>query len=232
MIRDEERTNERLRTEDLAGAGEHGRPDGEEEFRPTNDDFRSSDDEFTQRPVDADEFPHRPADEDDPYRGSTGTVDRDTLETEPVRDPADEPEPVDADARTEPETEVVEAEPTDTVDTPDTMDAPETMTEEPPAAAMPSAGGDELPQMFQADQVERFRTEWQQVQINFVDDPREAVQSADHLVAEVMQTLASTFSAHKGELEGQWQQGAEVQTEELRVALRRYRTFFNRLLDI
>ncbi|MER5615154.1 hypothetical protein [Streptomyces sp. NPDC002215] len=62
-------------------------------------------------------------------------------------------------------------------------------------------------------------------------DPREAVSAADTLVAEVMQALARTFPDHKQGLEGQWQRGEEVPTEELRVALQRYRSFFNRLLN-
>ncbi|MCX4848315.1 hypothetical protein [Streptomyces sp. NBC_00893] len=77
---------------------------------------------------------------------------------------------------------------------------------------------------------EEFRGRWQRIQGDFVDDPREAVGAADTLVAEVMQALARTFSDHKQALEGQWQRGEEVATEDLRVALQRYRSFFNRLL--
>jgi len=86
-------------------------------------------------------------------------------------------------------------------------------------------------ELFGRDQVDRFRGEWRDLQARFVDEPREAVQGADHLVAEVMQSLAGTFNDHKHELEGQWQHGSEVKTEELRLALRRYRTFFDQLLN-
>ncbi|MEU9414458.1 hypothetical protein [Streptomyces sp. NPDC048272] len=75
-----------------------------------------------------------------------------------------------------------------------------------------------------------FRERWAEIQGRFVDDPKEAVTSADTLVAEVMQELARTFSTHKQELEGQWGRGEEVATEDLRLALQRYRSFFNRLL--
>ncbi|MFH8573914.1 hypothetical protein [Streptomyces sp. NPDC017993] len=78
---------------------------------------------------------------------------------------------------------------------------------------------------------EEFRSRWQRIQSEFVDDPREAVGAADTLVAEAMQALAATFSQHKQGLEGQWHRGEEVETEELRVALQRYRSFFNRLLN-
>jgi hypothetical protein len=65
----------------------------------------------------------------------------------------------------------------------------------------------------------------------FVDDPQEAVQTADGLVAELMQSLASSFDEHKGRLESAWQSGDDPDTEELRQALQRYRSFFDRLLS-
>ncbi|MEJ8667546.1 hypothetical protein WKI71_00275 [Streptomyces sp. MS1.AVA.1] len=68
------------------------------------------------------------------------------------------------------------------------------------------------------------------MQNKFVDDPREAVHTADALVADVMQQLATTFADHKQELEGQWNRGEQANTEDLRQALRHYRAFFNRLL--
>jgi hypothetical protein len=77
---------------------------------------------------------------------------------------------------------------------------------------------------------ERFQQRWSDVQARFVDDPQEAVQTADGLVAELMQSLAQGFSEHKGRLESQWQQGGTPDTEELRQALQMYRSFFNRLL--
>ncbi|MET8586703.1 hypothetical protein ABZX39_38455 [Streptomyces collinus] len=95
-----------------------------------------------------------------------------------------------------------------------------------------SGGSDEeLPQLLADDEERAFRDRWQTVQNRFVDDPRQAVHDADTLVAEVMQTLATTFAQHKKDLEGQWGEGRQVDTEELRGALRRYRSFFNRLLS-
>ena len=75
-----------------------------------------------------------------------------------------------------------------------------------------------------------FRSRWEAVQIAFVDEPRDAVRSADQLVAELMQRLAQGFSEARADLEGQWEGGGDVSTEDLRVALQRYRSFFNRLL--
>jgi hypothetical protein len=78
---------------------------------------------------------------------------------------------------------------------------------------------------------EDLRRRWSDTQARFVDDPREAVQTADGLVAELMQTLARSFSEHKGELETQWNSGGDPGTEELRQSLQRYRSFFDRLLS-
>jgi hypothetical protein len=77
---------------------------------------------------------------------------------------------------------------------------------------------------------ESFRRRWSEVQTRFVDDPQEAVQTADGLVAELMQSLARGFSEHKGRLESEWQRGGSPDTEDLRRALQRYRSFFDRLL--
>ncbi|MEU9303190.1 hypothetical protein [Streptomyces sp. NPDC048269] len=79
-------------------------------------------------------------------------------------------------------------------------------------------------------EAEEYRTKWSEIQGRFVDDPQDAVRSADSLVAEVMQNLAGTFATHKQGLEGQWDRGEQVATEDLRLALQHYRSFFNRLL--
>jgi hypothetical protein len=77
---------------------------------------------------------------------------------------------------------------------------------------------------------DRFRHRWHDVQSAFVDDPRRAVQDADQLVAELMRTLATTFAERKRSLEGRWQEGVAAETEDLRLALRGYRSFFDQLL--
>ncbi len=88
---------------------------------------------------------------------------------------------------------------------------------------------DEAQTLFDNVDVDRFRDSWQGIQTAFVDDPRRAVKEADELVAVVIQNLATTFADHKKELESAWSQG-EPATEDLRIALRRYRSFFNQLL--
>lgn len=81
------------------------------------------------------------------------------------------------------------------------------------------------------DQTERFTTRWEEIQASFVDEPRDSVAQADALVADLMQRLAAGFSAERERLEGQWDSGDDVSTEDLRVALTRYRSFFDRLLS-
>jgi hypothetical protein len=84
--------------------------------------------------------------------------------------------------------------------------------------------------LFDEADATRFRARWSEVQTSFVDDPKRAVQDADVLVAELMQSLASAFSERKHLLENQWQQGSGAETEDLRLALRGYRSFLDQLL--
>ena len=72
---------------------------------------------------------------------------------------------------------------------------------------------------------------WRDIQTGFVDEPRDSVAQADALVAELMQRLAAGFSEERQGLEGQWDRGDDVSTEDLRIALTRYRSFFDRLLS-
>ncbi len=81
------------------------------------------------------------------------------------------------------------------------------------------------------DQSEHFTTRWQEIQTSFVDQPRDSVEQADALVADLMQRLAAGFSNERERLEEQWDRGDDVSTEDLRVALTRYRSFFDRLLS-
>lgn len=81
------------------------------------------------------------------------------------------------------------------------------------------------------DQSERFNMRWHEIQTSFVDQPRDSVQQADALVADLMQRLAASFSNERERLEAQWDRGDDVSTEDLRVALTRYRSFFDRLLS-
>jgi len=86
--------------------------------------------------------------------------------------------------------------------------------------------------LFPPDEATRFHNRWTEVQSGFVDEPRAAVERADSLVAEVMKKLAEGFAHERDALEHQWDRGGNVTTEDLRVALQRYRSFFDRLLKI
>jgi hypothetical protein len=81
------------------------------------------------------------------------------------------------------------------------------------------------------DVAKEFRSRWDTVQIGFVDDPRQAVRQGDELVGQVMKSLAETFSNERATLEGQLDQTDKASTETLRIALQRYRSFFERLLS-
>jgi len=91
-------------------------------------------------------------------------------------------------------------------------------------------GNGALPELYDERRAESLRDRWQDLQGRFVDEPRETVEEADALVAEMLQELARGFADARSGLESQWSSGDDVSTEELRVTLRRYRAFFERLL--
>jgi hypothetical protein len=111
-----------------------------------------------------------------------------------------------------------------------------------PAGVQPETGEDtvvesrpaamQMAPLFSSEQTSQLRDRWTDVQTGFVDEPRQAVEQADSLVAEVMQQLATTFADERGKLEQQWDRGDDISTEDLRVALQRYRSFFDRLLAV
>jgi hypothetical protein len=76
------------------------------------------------------------------------------------------------------------------------------------------------------------RQRWQNIQADFVDDPKSAVGRADELVASLIKRLAEVFANERAKLEHEWDKGEDVSTEDLRQALRRYRSFFDRLLSV
>jgi hypothetical protein len=86
--------------------------------------------------------------------------------------------------------------------------------------------------LFSGNEANELRARWDAIQVGFVDEPRGAVEQADTLVATTMKRLAEVFAAERSKLEGQWDQGENVSTEDLRLALRRYRSFFGRLLSV
>lgn len=90
---------------------------------------------------------------------------------------------------------------------------------------------DERQALLADDATSDVRSRWEEIQASFVDEPRRAVEEADTLVAELMQRLADSFAQEREGLEGQWDRGDEVSTEDLRIALQRYRSFFDRLLS-
>jgi len=86
--------------------------------------------------------------------------------------------------------------------------------------------------LFSADEAQGFRSRWDAVQTEFVDEPRKSVQEADNLVESVIQRLSKMFTDERSNLETQWESGDNISTEDLRLALQRYRSFFTRLLSV
>jgi hypothetical protein len=104
-------------------------------------------------------------------------------------------------------------------------------SERPASADRPDAAEDSAP-LVDSSTADELRRRWDQIQTGFVDEPRKAVEDADSLVAEAMKRLAENFSSQRNELERQWDHGDQVSTEDLRQALRSYRSFFRRLLSM
>jgi hypothetical protein len=86
--------------------------------------------------------------------------------------------------------------------------------------------------LFHDEEGRGFRTRWDGIQTGFVDQPRAAVEQADALVVEMLKRLTDGFGNERAKLESQWSRGQDVSTEDLRIALKRYRSFFERLLSI
>ena len=99
------------------------------------------------------------------------------------------------------------------------------------AATAPAIDQQAAP-LFLPEEAKDFRARWDAIQASFVDEPRQVVEQADTLVAVAMKRLAEMFTAERTKLEGQWDRGDNVSTEDLRLALRRYRSFFGRLLSV
>ena len=91
---------------------------------------------------------------------------------------------------------------------------------------------EKLAPLFPHETAGEFRHRWDQIQFGFVDDPKRAVREGDELVAQVMKCLAQSFSQERTRLEQELNDSGAQSTENLRMALRRYRSFFHRLLSL
>jgi hypothetical protein len=95
--------------------------------------------------------------------------------------------------------------------------------------AQSAAAGETL--LFSDSEVEDWRSRWSNVQAGFVDQPRQSVEQAEELVSTVLHRLAESFTSERESLERHWTSGDNVSTEDLRIALQRYRAFFGKLLN-
>ena len=101
-----------------------------------------------------------------------------------------------------------------------------------PRATSTSSAKEDLEALFNEDEAKKFQSRWLDIQSKFVDDPRDAVKQADDLVADTLKSITMNFSNRRIALEQQWNGGKDVSTEDLRVALKSYRSFFQRLLSL
>ena len=113
-----------------------------------------------------------------------------------------------------------------------TADVARQMDERARQAQQRPEGADSHPPLLPNEVTQRLQSEWTNVQASFVDEPREAVRRADELVASAIRDIAETFAKERSGLEAQWDREGDVSTEDLRVALTRYRSFFHRLLSM
>jgi hypothetical protein len=97
-------------------------------------------------------------------------------------------------------------------------------------AASAGTNGGTSAALLNRDDIEHFRSRWNDIQVKFVDEPRSSVQQADALVSEAVDKITQIFGSERSTLESQWKQNNNVSTEDLRQALQHYRSFFNRLV--
>jgi hypothetical protein len=211
-----ERSDERLSTRDLASGAEEREAGGERDVPPTD-------------PADGSQSPVEPVDgpggEADTGAAPRDAGDRDLAGERPA-DATDSTGAVATEQRTEREP-VGES----------SAAAPEAIAPANPPSP-DSAGSAEATAASERDEPApllqdsgEFHARWEQIQVRFVDEPRGAVEDADALVATVMKSLAEGFAQEREHLEAQWGRGEDISTEDLRVALQRYRSFFQRLLS-
>jgi len=122
----------------------------------------------------------------------------------------------------------------DVVDTPEEELENEQPIEEriPKNKTQTDTRNDELVPLFEEDAARKFRSRWLAIQSKFVDDPGDSVKQADDLVADVIKNVTMNFANRRVSLEKQWNGGDNTSTEDLRLALKQYRSFFDRLLTL
>jgi len=122
----------------------------------------------------------------------------------------------------------------DVVDTPEEKMENERQAEEriPENKTQTDTLNEELVPLFEEDAARKFRSRWLAIQSKFVDDPGDSVKQADDLVADVIKNVTMNFANRRVSLEKQWNGGDNTSTEDLRIALKQYRSFFDRLLTL
>jgi hypothetical protein len=121
---------------------------------------------------------------------------------------------------------------TEDVATEEEAESQESVIDEEDRATADAESADGKGELFPANERKELEQRWNDIQAGFVDEPRGSVEEANALISELMDRLVSSFSEQRGQLEAQWERGGDVTTEDLRVVLMRYRSFFGRLLEV
>lgn len=86
--------------------------------------------------------------------------------------------------------------------------------------------------LFSPEEEQRYRSRWESIQASFVEEPREAVEHADDLVADIADRIAEAFRNERAALEALWERNGETSIEDLRACMQRYREQVDRLLAV
>ena len=114
---------------------------------------------------------------------------------------------------------------------------PEAATLEPARAAETGRAEEREPSSYSErllppSEAAGLRRRWESIQTSFIDSPKESVEEANRLVADLSDRVAASFRARRTELEARWHRGEKISTEALRQSLQHYREFFDRLLHL
>ena len=100
-----------------------------------------------------------------------------------------------------------------------------------PAGKPAPAASTEAHGLLSAERSAEFKRRWRDLQADFVDDPQHAVREAGDLSREILWALSDTI-ADTDQVD-RWQAADGTSgTEDLRIALRQYRSLVDRLLEL
>jgi hypothetical protein len=153
-----------------------------------------------------------------------------TTVTEPgeAREEPDATGPAAAEATAITPTPVPAAEPPADTPAPEGLPEPEATAGAPATTDAPATAGTSASLVGSLD-ADGIRSRFLDIQAGFVDEPRQAVEEAGRFVDDLLRQVADALQQQRGQLAGATE---EASTEDLRLALRAYRQFVDRLLGM